>query len=84
MSDLTRKVMAPLDQARRTIPLGGVPWSCDVCGEPGRKANGPEGYCAKHWPSVAALLQGDDEHPGDHANDEGGAADPDDGPPPGA
>lgn len=27
-----------------------LPWSCDVCGEPGWKAVGPEGYCHLHWP----------------------------------
>ncbi len=27
---------------------GGLPWACDVCGEPGWKSNGPEGYCDKH------------------------------------
>lgn len=29
---------------------GTIPWACDVCGEMGTKANGPEGYCADHWP----------------------------------
>ncbi len=28
-----------------------VPWSCDVCGKPGRKCIGPEGYCKEHQPT---------------------------------
>lgn len=30
--------------------LGFVPWSCDICGRPGVKSLGPEGYCHKHKP----------------------------------
>lgn len=31
--------------------LKGTPWSCDTCGAPGLKMNGPEGYCEQHRPS---------------------------------
>lgn len=34
----------------RIFNAEGVPWACDVCGKPGYKANGPEGYCEEHWP----------------------------------
>ena len=30
--------------------LGFEPWSCDICGQPGVKSLGSEGYCHKHRP----------------------------------
>lgn len=36
---------------------GVTPWSCDVCGKPGVKSMGPEGYCDEHRPVVSTAEQ---------------------------
>lgn len=41
-------------EAKRVEDEGGIPWACDECGKPGRKANGPEGWCEEHWPAPSS------------------------------
>lgn len=33
-----------------------IPWACDVCGEPGTKCVGPEGYCDQHRPKPEPMV----------------------------
>lgn len=34
-----------------------TPWSCDVCGKPGFKSLGPEGYCDEHRTAELATVK---------------------------
>lgn len=48
------QVVAIADKmAEEPATEGVTPWACDVCGAPGQKMVGPEGYCKQHWPSQA-------------------------------
>lgn len=41
-----------------------IPWACDVCGKPGWKSIGPEGYCSSHKPpDYVPAKWADPDHP---------------------